>query len=99
MNSTRASAQSGFTLIELLIVVAIIGIIAAVAIPELLSALQRARQSRTVADIRTLAQAIEIYNNDIGFYPRIGTSPASAVVPYVTPQAMERIPVEDGTLR
>ncbi len=59
----------GFTLIELLIVVAIIAIISAIAIPNLLSALQKGRQKRTMGDMKTLANGIESYDVDNGFYP------------------------------
>ncbi len=53
----RRRGQKGFTLIELLIVVAIIGIIAAILIPNLLDALQKAKQKRTVGDIRAVGSA------------------------------------------
>ena len=61
--------QKGFTLIELLIVVAIIGIIVAIAIPNLLNAIQRAKQRRTMGDMRAAATAAEAYAVDFTHYP------------------------------
>src|SRR5437867_13270949 len=65
--------EKGFTLIELLIVVAIIGIIAAIAIPNLLNAIDRGKQKRTMADIRSVGTAVEEYVLDNNFYPIQGT--------------------------
>ncbi len=61
--------SEGFTLIELLIVVAIVGIIAAIALPNLLNALDRGKQKRTMADLRSIATAVEQYSIDNTIYP------------------------------
>lgn len=61
--------RPAFTLIELLVVVAVIAILAAIAVPNLLSASTRAKVSRARADLRTLAAGLEAYAVDHGGYP------------------------------
>jgi general secretion pathway protein G len=61
--------EKGFTLIELLIVVAIIGIIAAIAVPNLLTAIQRSKQKRSMADLRALGTALGSYQVDYDEFP------------------------------
>lgn len=71
--------KKGFTLIELLIVVAIIAILAAIAVPNFLEAQVRAKVSRVKNDQRSLATGIESYYVDNNVYPlsaRTGRDPA-----------------------
>ena len=72
--------SKGFTLIELLIVVAIIGIIAAIAIPNLLNAIDRGKQKRTMADMRSLGTAVESYAVDNNVYPVAASATALTTI-------------------
>lgn len=87
--------KKGFTLIELLIVVAIIGIIAAIAIPNLLNAIQRGKQKRTMADMRSVATAVEAFSVDNNRYPG-GGSPVAGIATSVEPRYIKKLPTVDA---
>jgi type II secretion system protein G len=86
--------QKGFTLIELLIVVAIIGIIAAIAIPNLLNAIDRGKQKRTMADMRSIGTGIESYAVDNNVYPVAAST--AVLEPFVEPIYIKAMPLADG---
>ena len=100
--------RKGFTLIELLIVVAIIGIIIAIAIPNLLAAVQRGRQKRTMADMKVISTMWETYFVDYNYYWHAGGCPAPVpstggisaarqnLDSILSPTYIARLPIKDG---
>jgi general secretion pathway protein G len=69
MKTQNHSSCRGFSLVELLIVAAIIGLIVAIALPNLLNAIQRSRQTRSVSDLRTVSIGLGLYNQDFAIFP------------------------------
>lgn len=103
----HGNGRDGFTLIELLIVVAIIGVLAAIAIPNLMLAMQRSRQKRTMADMRLIAVRWEARHVDTSGYVPSGQATAvdlgdTAVVTWETlasmlsPTYLRDVPRRDG---
>jgi prepilin-type N-terminal cleavage/methylation domain-containing protein len=96
--------QRGFTILEVLIVVAIIGIIAAIAMANYLNALQRTKQKRTMADVRSIAIAWESRAVDTKAYNAAAVTfsmPSSAIAysdltTLLEPTYMRNIPRTDG---
>lgn len=98
--------EAGFTLLEVLVVVGIVGIIAAIAIVSYTNAINRARQKKTVNDIRVIAQAWEARASDTQTYEIAGYAfPASNAIPYDTlvgalrPTYLRDVPSFDGWRR
>jgi general secretion pathway protein G len=82
----QSSGGAGVVLavaVGLLVVIGFMGILAAIAIPNLLTAMQRSKQKRTMADMRSMATAIEAYATDNNSYaPRNWTAPSDGDIVY-----------------
>jgi len=92
--------HKGFTLIELLIVIAVIGVLAAILIPNALSSIQKAKQKQTMKDIIGMATACADYITSTGFAPDPGSqsgpiSASSAFITEIAPTFIKACPVLD----
>ena len=110
MSRRPSTHAKGFSLIELLIVVAIIGIIASMLIPNMLDAIQNAKQKRTMADMRIVGGAMFSWltdqvgaaaagasgtsNIDLGDYGGLKTADALSTI--LIPTYLQDVPLKDG---
>ncbi len=97
----RRTGGIGFTLIELLVVIAIISMLMGIIMVSVSSARQKARDSKRVADLKTIQLALSLYYNDNGMYPKniyapAGAAPDSGLSPTYLP-VVPRDPKATGT--
>jgi len=89
--------RKGFTLIELLIVIAIIGLLAAMLIPVFLASIQKAKQKGTMQDMNGIAKSIVDYVTDRGWAPEQSGPiiPGSSFIDELNPFYLKALPVLD----
>lgn len=92
----------GFTLVEMLIVLGVVGVLAAIALAQYGNAMNRARQKKSMADMRALAIAWESRASDHGrynaagfVYPSVSYDPVD-MIDHLTPTYIKTLPERDG---
>ena len=91
----RDRSERGFSLLELLVVVATLGVLVAIAIPGLMTALDKSRQKRTMAGMRAITTALASYNTDHGQFPNLRGTTAD-LAPPLEAHYMRFTPRADG---
>lgn len=90
----RSKDDRGFTLIELMVVIVIIGILAAVAVPAFMNRTDDARRGAAQADLQAISSAIDLYYADNGYYPW-GTTTGGDIYDHydaLVPEYMRELP-------
>lgn len=107
-STSSTTSRDGFTLIEILVVIAIIGMIAAVVMVSLSTARAKGRDVRRKADLVQLQKALELYENSNGSYPSTGgawygvsvnggsrtTTGANQYIPGLSPNYVSVLPTD-----
>lgn len=88
MLANRRRSEKGFSLVEMIVVVAVLGILVAIVIPALLTAVDRSRQRRSMADMTNIAKANGMHQVDAGRYV--------AALADLSPTYMQIVPMNDG---
>jgi general secretion pathway protein G len=98
-STLRRAAQSGFTLIELMVVLVIIGVLAALIVPNVLDRADDARVTAAKTDVNNLMQALKLYRLDNQRYPTteqglqaLVTRPSAGPVPQNWKPYLEKLP-------
>ncbi|MFQ5767679.1 MAG: type II secretion system protein GspG [Acidobacteriota bacterium] len=94
-SSDRPAA--GFTLMELLVVVAVVGILASMVIPAMTAAMEKSRQRTTMANMRSIGNQLQIYQNDESLFPG-GSLTIQELAAALLPVSRTGIPTRDAWL-
>ena len=103
MQSDRFKNNRGFTLIEIMVVVVILGVLAAIVVPRLLSRPDEAKVTKAKIDMKSIEESIGLFKLDNGFYPStdqglkaLVEKPSTGRVPnkYAADGYLKKVPVD-----